>query len=112
MSGITTHILDTAKGKPAEGIAVNVYIGHDDHWQQIATGITNKDGRIADLLDENSFLARGTYKMKFFTKPYFDQSGHATFYPYVEIVFEVDSAAHYHIPLLISAFGYTTYRGS
>ena len=112
MSQITTHILDTAKGKPAENVSIVLYSEQDGNWKEIATGRTNCDGRIADLLDKEVVLASGFYKMKFITKPYFDLSGTATFYPYVEIVFEVNSSAHYHIPLLLSPFGYTTYRGS
>ena len=112
MSQVTTHILDTAKGKPAASVRVVLYSGQADNWQEMATGITNPDGRIADLLPEGILLAGGVYKLKFFTRSYFDPAGTTTFYPFVEIIFEVSSPAHYHIPLLISPYGYTTYRGS
>ena len=79
---------------------------------EIARGQTNEDGRIANLLNEDKILQKGIYKMRFETKLYFDQKGMATFYPYVEIVFDIQTGEHYHIPLLLSPFGYSTYRGS
>lgn len=112
MSQITTHVLDTARGKPAEGVPVVLYTDHDGNWLETAKGVTNADGRVNDLLPDEILLAGGIYKIKFLTQPYFDQTGTAGFYPYVEIVFEIGSQAHYHVPLLISPFGYTTYRGS
>lgn len=111
MSQITTHILDTSLGKPAPGITIILYSQSTDAWKEIAKGITNNDGRIVDLL-KNEVLKYGTYKMRFETKDYFDKMGIATFYPYVEIVFDISSQEHYHIPLLLSPFGYSTYRGS
>ena len=112
MSRITTHILDTAAGKPADAVPVILYSLQAGEWLEMADGITGKDGRIAALLAQNVMPANGLYKMKFFTKSYFEQLGVAPFYPYVEIVFEVRSSEHHHIPLLISPYGYTTYRGS
>ena len=112
MSQITTHILDTTTGKPAVSVPVILYAEETGGWTEMAAGFTNVDGRIADLLSKETQLANGLYKLKFMTKPYFSQSGITTFYPFVEIVFELSSTAHYHIPLLLSPFGYTTYRGS
>lgn len=121
MSKITTHILDTTKGKPAEGVTIILYGGENDarlnnevgqEWTELARGKTNTDGRIADMLDKDDPLHYGIYKMRFETKDYFDKSQVKTFYPYVEIIFEIDAAQHYHIPLLLSPFGYSTYRGS
>ena len=112
MSQITAHVLDTSKGKPAQGIAVVLYVQKAGEWQETASGTTNKDGRLTDLLDNSIVLAEGIYKMRFLTRLYFDRSGTATLYPYVDIVFELSGSEHYHIPLLLSAFGYTTYRGS
>ncbi|MBE7169748.1 MAG: hydroxyisourate hydrolase [Williamsia sp.] len=112
MSQLTTHVLDTSRGKPAEGILVILYADGSGNWQEMAKGTTNADGRIADLLPTGILLAAGLYKIKFFTRPYFEQLAVASFYPYVEIVFEISSQAHYHIPLLLGPFGYTTYRGS
>ncbi|HEX8331636.1 MAG TPA: hydroxyisourate hydrolase [Segetibacter sp.] len=112
MSQLTTHILDTTKGKPAEGVTIILYQGGNDEWNEIARGNTNSDGRIKDLLDSNNTLQLGIYKMRFETKDYFDKTSTQTFYPYVEIVFDIQNNEHYHIPLLLNPFGYSTYRGS
>lgn len=111
MSPISTHILDTSIGKPAAGVAIILYSNGSDTWKELARGVTNNDGRIADLLPDEP-LEYGTYKMRFETKAYFDRAGITTFYPYVEIVFEIRTKEHYHIPLLLNPFGYSTYRGS
>ena len=109
---ITSHILDTTKGKPAEGVTIILFRGGNDEWSEIARGITNVDGRIKDLLSNDTNLQSGIYKMRFETKDYFDRTSTPTFYPYVEIVFDIQSSEHYHIPLLLNPFGYSTYRGS
>jgi 5-hydroxyisourate hydrolase len=112
MSQITTHILDTTKGKPAAGVTIALLQQAGDNWQEIARGVTNKDGRIADLLSSETQLELGIYKMKFYTQEYFAQDDTANFYPFVEIVFDVTTTEHYHVPLLLNPFGYATYRGS
>lgn len=112
MSQLTTHILDTTKGKPAEGVTITLFQQQNNDWKKIASGITNSDGRIADLLLKDTTLDFGTYKMKFETKEYFDKQSAKTFYPFVEIVFDITTKEHYHIPLLLNPFGYSTYRGS
>ena len=112
MSQITTHILDTTKGKPAANVTIALLRQAGDNWQEIARGVTNKDGRIADLLPTEIPLELGIYKMKFFTQEYFAQDSTAYFYPFVEIVFVVATTEHYHVPLLLNPFGYATYRGS
>lgn len=112
MSAITTHILDTTKGKPAQGVAVNLFQQRNKEWSEIAGGITNKDGRISDLLGDNVLLEPGIYKLKFETKKYFDLLSIQTLYPFIEIAFSLSSGEHYHIPLLLNPFGYSTYRGS
>lgn len=112
MSQITTHILDTTKGKPAAGVSIALSQQVENNWQEIARGITNADGRIAGLLPKESLLPFGVYKMTFYTKDYFAQNDTANFYPFVEIVFEVATTEHYHVPLLLNPFGYATYRGS
>ena len=112
MSQITTHILDTTKGKPAVGITIVLYRGENDEWTELARGKTNSDGRIADLLPKENVLEIGIYKMRFETKDYFDANHIITFYPYIEIIFDIQSSDHYHIPLLLNPFGYSTYRGS
>ncbi|TGE26957.1 hydroxyisourate hydrolase [Hymenobacter metallicola] len=113
MSQITTHILDTTLGRPAQGVTIALAgLLEGDTWQELARGRTNQDGRIPDLLAKDQQLPLGTYKMKFFTQEYFEQHGTTIFYPFVEIVFNVLAAEHYHIPLLLNPFGYSTYRGS
>ncbi len=112
MSQITTHVLDTAKGKPAEGISIILDQQKGDEWIEIANGVTNKDGRIANLLQKDATVAAGIYRMRFFVKDYFDAIKEKSFYPFVPVVFEIKSNEHYHIPLLLSPFGYSTYRGS
>lgn len=113
MSQITTHVLDTAKGKPAEDIQITLErkIGKDQ-WEKITSGITNSDGRVAALLTSDQTLTPGIYRMLFETKAYFDRQQIKGFYPYVTIAFEISGTEHYHVPLLLSPFGYSTYRGS
>ena len=113
MSQITTHILDTAKGVPAQGVhLVLEAFSSDNTWIQLAEGITNADGRVSDLLKTDVLLSPGIYRMIFETSAYFTQQGLKSFYPYVQITFEVSDPRHYHIPLLLSPYGFTTYRGS
>lgn len=117
MSQITTHILDTTRGLPAKNVPITLYQqvdkNADSMWQSIASGKTNEDGRIAGLLDPKNKLPAGYYRMHFDTNHYFNSIDVKGFYPYVDIVFELDdSGDHYHIPLLLTAFGYSTYRGS
>ena len=103
MAGITTHVLDTAKGKPASGIAITLEVQRGDKWQEIGRGVTDADGRLRTLT-ENIAIERATYRLTFKT------SG---FFPEVAVTFRVeDPAQHYHVPLLLSPFGYSTYRGS
>jgi len=112
MSQITTHILDTTHGRPAAGITIILYQGGNDEWTEIARGVTNTDGRAGELLKKDVLLQKGIYKLRFETKDYFDKNAIPTFYPFVEIVFDIQADEHYHIPLLLNPFGYSTYRGS
>jgi len=113
MSQITTHILDTARGKPAASVPLALYQQHGTDWTELAAASSNEDGRIAGLLDVNRTLPAGTYRMHFDTAAYFSAQSLSVFYPYVDVVFNLDgSGDHYHIPLLLSPFGYSTYRGS
>ncbi|MFI5133082.1 MAG: hydroxyisourate hydrolase [Chitinophagales bacterium] len=112
MSQLTTHILDTTQGRPADGVIVILYQQQLKGWIEIAKGITNSDGRVASLLKKDVLLEHGIYKLKFETQEYFNQLAVQTFYPYVEIVFDITSEEHYHVPLLLSPYGYSTYRGS
>jgi 5-hydroxyisourate hydrolase len=112
MSQLTTHILDTAKGTPAKGVTIVLYRQLEESWQQLALGTTNADGRIPNLLQKDFVLEPGVYKMRFETKPYFEKQAVRTFYPFIEISFTITGNEHYHVPLLVNPFGYTTYRGS
>jgi len=113
MSSITSHVLDTALGKPAHDLGLRLELQvADGSWRTLAERRTNRDGRVADLLAPGS-LARGRYRVVFDTGAYLKATGQPVFYPSVEIVFEVAAEAeHYHIPLLLSPYGYSTYRGS
>lgn len=113
MSQITTHVLDTTRGLPAQSLPITLYVQTKGGWKELANGITNSDGRIVGLLADNIVLPLGVYRMHFATKAYFESNNEKGFYPFVDIVFELDgSNRHYHIPLLLTAFGYSTYRGS
>jgi len=112
MSQITTHILDTTKGKPAPGVSIILYSHANNNWTEMIKGKTDENGRIKDLLPAEKILDKGIYKLRFETKDYFDKQGIQTFFPFIEIVFDIQSSEHYHVPLLLNPFGYATYRGS
>ncbi|SFT55557.1 hydroxyisourate hydrolase [Arthrobacter sp. ov118] len=110
-SHVTTHVLDTGSGKPAAGVAVTLEMLDGDRWVRIATGATDDDGRIKSLGPDK--LASGTYRLGFDTGAYYGATKTETFFPEVTLTFAVDdSQAHYHVPLLLSPFAYSTYRGS
>jgi 5-hydroxyisourate hydrolase len=111
MSAITTHILDTSTGRPASGVSVRLEFEDVDGWRQIGAGATDNDGRLRDLLDKD--IDSGNYRLSFAVGEYFLQSGVTCFFPEVTITFAAANAGeHYHVPLLLSPFGYSTYRGS
>ncbi len=114
MSAITTHVLDTSRGRPAAGIFVTLeHLQPDLTWKQIGDGETDRDGRLQTLMRAGAPLTPGTYKLIFQTKRYFDAAGVRAFYPSISITFETATGEiHYHVPLLLSPFGYSTYRGS
>lgn len=114
MSAITTHVLDTSRGGPAGGVPVLLElqsVGGD--WQMLGKGTTDTDGRVRDLLATDAPLAIGTYRLTFDTETYFRAHNVEGFYPTVLVVFSIlDTEQHYHVPLLLSPYGYSTYRGS
>jgi 5-hydroxyisourate hydrolase len=113
MSQITTHVLDTAAGTPAAGIPVMLEERTGpDRWERVAQGETNHDGRIPGFVLPDRILQPGTYRIRFETSAYFQRTGRQGFYPWVEVVFELRDTGHHHVPLLLSPFGYSTYRGS
>jgi 5-hydroxyisourate hydrolase len=114
LSGITTHVLDTARGCPASGVRVVLeQIDVGESWRVVGRGVTDGNGRLRTLLPESADLAPGTYRLFFDTAEYFQAQGVRAFFPHVVVTFEVSEAnGHYHVPLLLSPFGYSTYRGS
>jgi 5-hydroxyisourate hydrolase len=110
MSGITTHVLDTARGIPAEGVEVTLSARNGESWRELARTRTDADGRAGPLSEG---IAPGTYRLRFETGAWAAARGAEAFHPWVDVTFEVrDPGRHTHVPLLLSPFGYTTYRGS
>jgi 5-hydroxyisourate hydrolase len=109
---ISTHVLDTARGRPAAGVAVTLSRrGADGTWLLVGKAITDDDGRVRELA--STPLETGAYKLEFATAAYFKAAGTSSLYPEVPVVFSVtDPDAHHHIPLLLSPYGYSTYRGT
>ncbi|NXA54278.1 HIUH hydrolase, partial [Nothocercus julius] len=111
---VTTHVLNTVTGQPAEGLALRLarLQGPELQWTELVQRVTDTDGRCQPLLAPGQATA-STYKLHFETAPYWQRLGHSSLYPYVEVVFTItDPAQKLHVPLLISPYSYTTYRGS
>jgi 5-hydroxyisourate hydrolase len=114
MSGISTHVLDTARGKPAADVPVRLEREEAaDKWKVVGEGRTDANGRCAQLLSGGAAPAAGNYRLVFDTKAYFGTQKIEGLYPLVQVQFTVRAGEeHFHIPLLLSPNGYTTYRGS
>ncbi|MDY7232258.1 hydroxyisourate hydrolase [Hyalangium rubrum] len=113
MSTLSTHVLDTQWGRPAAGVPITLEVQEGSGWRELARGTTNSDGRVKDFLPAGTSLQAGIYRMVFDTAEYFRAHATRGFYPYVSVVFELSAPnEHYHVPLLLSPFGYSTYRGS
>jgi 5-hydroxyisourate hydrolase len=114
MSAITTHVLDTARGRPADGVPVSLeQIDNTEQWRAVGHGVTDGNGRLRTLIPESTQPVPGIYRLLFDTRTYYAQLGMRPFFPLVAVTFEIsDAADHYHVPLLLSPFGYSTYRGS
>ncbi len=111
MSTLSTHVLDAASGQPAADVRVALDRRDGDRWRPLSGGITDDDGRIRDLAAGG--LGAGVYRLVFATGDYFAATGQTGFYPEVAVVFEVtDPNRHYHVPLLLSPYAFSTYRGS
>jgi 5-hydroxyisourate hydrolase len=112
---LTTHVLDTANGRPATGMRLDLLMVHGDHSHHLVTATTNADGRLDQpLLDGEAFLL-GAYELIFHVGQYFQTLGVALENPFLDFVpvrFTVGDMSHYHVPLLVSPYGYSTYRGS
>jgi len=112
MSAITTHVLDTARGRPAAGLRVTLEARQGDGWAPLGSGVTDADGRVPGLVASGTLRA-GVHRVSFATGEWFQAEGLEGFYPEVQVICEIrDPAAHHHIPLLLSPYGYSTYRGS
>jgi 5-hydroxyisourate hydrolase len=113
MSGISTHVLDLARGRPAEGITVRLERSIDGAWLPVATATTNADGRVPNLLASGPPLLPGAWRLHFALAPYFAAQAIDGFFPEALLTFDVrDANLHHHVPLLLSPHGFTTYRGS
>jgi 5-hydroxyisourate hydrolase len=115
VSRITTHVLDTAAGRPAEGVPVVLERAapEGDGWEPVGHGTTDADGRQRALAPDGRRLADGTYRLRFDTAAYFTRSGTRAFFPEVSIVFAIgEGDEHAHVPVLLAPYGYSTYRGS
>ena len=112
MNSISTHVLDIARGTPAVGVSVILEIHSDEGWRKAGTAVTNQDGRVTDLL-AGVTLKVGRYRLTFDTRSYLEKFTPTPFFPEVAIVLDVqDAKQHYHVPLLLSPFAYSTYRGT
>ena len=111
MSTVSTHVLDTSLGRPASGIPITLEDASTD--VALGAGATDADGRVRSISREGLVLAPGDYRLRFDVEAYFVRQGRDAFYPEITILFRVAAAdEHYHVPLLLSPFGYSTYRGS
>jgi len=112
-SPLTTHVLDTASGSPASGLLIRLEKSVNGEFEGLGEGTTNADGRLDSPLLDAGDWGSGIYRIRFETGAYFAARKASCFYPYVEVVFEVRAPdEHHHVPLLLSPFGFSTYRGS
>lgn len=110
-SPITTHVLDTSIGRPAPGVRITLEFLDGEAYREVGEGTTDDDGRVGDLLEGS--LQAGTYRITFHVGEYFDGMGRASFYPTVPVIFSIQAPGeHFHVPLLLNPYGYSTYRGS
>ncbi len=110
---LSSHILDITSGKPAADVKITLSKqDKNDQWMVVSEKYTDSNGRIKDFLKQESKSHVGTYKLTFHTSSYFKKTGQKTFYPFIEVVFELSDNEHYHVPITLSPYGYSTYRGS
>lgn len=110
---LSSHILDIHTGKPASG--VNIILSKQDtsgQWSIVEDRMTDVNGRVKDFLEETPDGHRGIYKLTYMVGPYFELQGQDSFYPFIEVVFQIKDNAHYHVPITLSPYGYSTYRGN
>jgi len=110
---LSVHVLDQQTGRPGAGIQVTLEQRTGEHWRELARGVTDAQGRIPALYPEGKAMAAGDYRIVFETGAHFARARQASFFPRIPVDFTVDAPTqHYHIPLLLSPFGYSTYRGN
>lgn len=110
---LSSHILDITSGKPATDVKITLSKKDSkDNWMIVDEKITDSNGRIKEFLKQDGSDNTGIYKLTFHTSPYFQSLGQKSFYPFVEVVFELADSEHYHVPITLSPFGYSTYRGN
>ena len=112
MSTITTHVLDTSIGRPASGVTLILAKAGGGGWRTVGRGTTDIDGRCKALVKGNAKLKKGVYRLTFGVAAYFKRTRQAAFYPSISVVFQIRDSRHHHVPLLLSPYGYSTYRGS
>lgn len=110
---LSSHILDISKGSPAVGVSIKLekFNETSKKWTFVEEKNTDSNGRITDFLPSNQ-ANLGIYKLTYFTSPYFKKNNTESFYPYIEVVFQIKDKNHYHVPITLSAYGYSTYRGN
>lgn len=111
---LSSHILDITKGEPAPGVKIS--LAKQDkagNWKTVDEKMTDQNGRITDFLKVSKDVNNeGIYKLTYFTAPYFKKMNQNSFYPFIEVVFEIKGESHFHVPITLSAYGYSTYRGN
>ena len=110
---LSSHILDVSLGKPAVGVTIQLekFNPKNKKWSVVDKKVTDNNGRVPDFLPTGK-LNTGIYKLTYFTKEYFQKAGTDSFYPFIDVVFEIKDENHYHVPITLSAYGYSTYRGN
>ncbi|TYB76390.1 hydroxyisourate hydrolase [Bizionia myxarmorum] len=111
---LSSHILDITQGQPAPNVKISLSEqDNSGNWKTIDEKFTDENGRISDFLkQENGSKKNGIYKLTYFVEPYFKKMNQSSFYPFIEVVFEIKNDNHYHVPITLSPFGYSTYRGN
>lgn len=111
---LSSHILDITQGQPASGVSIRLSkMDNSNNWIVVEEKVTDNNGRIKEFLREKKGIDhRGVYKLTYFTEPYFKRLNQSSFYPFIEVVFEIKDSNHYHVPITLSPFGYSTYRGN
>ena len=110
---LSSHILDVSKGMPASGVSIKLEkrSGQTNAWLLVDEKVTDENGRITDFLPTNASNP-GIYRLTYMVEPYFKKNKLESFYPFIEVVFQLTGTSHYHVPITLSAYGYSTYRGN